>query len=130
MSIPTTLTVGEPLNIGWALNYKNGDPARFGSPGFFGPGGKVLVTGNVQLSGSWVGVLQPKGLVDQPGKLQPGKILKLPDGISDAAHTVQAGTVKVTPGSCSWTSRLRPARSWSTMTTPGWVTTRRPTGTS
>ncbi|WP_329089855.1 MULTISPECIES: hypothetical protein [unclassified Streptosporangium] len=97
VSIPTTLTVGEPLNIGWALNYKNGDPARFGSPGFFGPGGKVLVTGNVQLSGSWVGVLQPKGLVDQPGKLQPGKILKLPDGISDAAHTVQAGTVKVTP---------------------------------
>ncbi|WP_440070918.1 hypothetical protein [Streptosporangium sp. OZ121] len=97
VSIPTTLTVGEPLNIGWALNYKNGDPARFGSPGYFGPGGKVLVTGNVQVSGSWVGVLQPKGSVDQPGKLQPGKILKLPDGISDSAHTDRAGTLKVSP---------------------------------
>ncbi|MGS2643332.1 hypothetical protein [Streptosporangium sp. LJ11] len=97
VSIPTTLTVGEPLNIGWALNYKNGDPARFGSPGYFGPGGKVFVTGNVQVSGSWVGVLQPKGSVDQPGKLQPGKILKLPDGISDSAHTDRAGTLKVSP---------------------------------
>ena len=97
VSIPTTLTVGQPLNIGWALNYKNGDPARFGSPGYFGPGGKVLVTGNVQISGSWVGVLQPKGVVDQPGKLQPGKVLKLPDGISDSAHTDEAGTLKVSP---------------------------------
>ncbi|MER6825787.1 hypothetical protein ABT352_07350 [Streptosporangium sp. NPDC000563] len=97
VSIPTTLTVGEPLNIGWDLNYKNGDPARFGSPDYFGPGGKVLVTGNVQMSGSWIGVLQPKGVVDQPGKLQPGSILKLPEGISDAAHTDQPGTLKVSP---------------------------------
>ncbi len=97
VSIPTTLTVGEPLNIGWALNYKNGTPARFGSPGYFGLGGKVLVTGNVQLSGSWIGVLQPKGAVDQPGKLHPGKILKLPEGISDFAHTDRAGTVNVSP---------------------------------
>ncbi|MEU8382663.1 hypothetical protein [Streptosporangium sp. NPDC048865] len=97
VSIPTTLTVGQPLNIGWDLNYKNGDPARFGSPGYFGPGGKVLVTGNVQVSGSWVGVLQPKGVVDQPGKLQPGDILKLPEGISDSAHTDRAGTLKVSP---------------------------------
>ncbi|MEU4404257.1 hypothetical protein AB0F88_07025 [Streptosporangium sp. NPDC023963] len=97
VSIPTTLTVGEPLSIGWALNYKNNDPARFGSPGYFGPGGKVFVTGNVQLSGSWVGELQPKGFVEQPGKLQPGKILKLPDGISDSAHTDRAGTLKVSP---------------------------------
>lgn|GEM_PF-642471 len=97
VSIPTTLTVGEPLNIGWALNYKNDNPARFGSPDHFGPGSKVLVTGNAQVSGSWVGVLQPKGVVDQPGGLQPGGILRLPEGISDAAHTDQAGTLKVSP---------------------------------
>lgn len=95
VSIPTTLTVGEPLNIGWALNYNGA--SRFGSPDYFAPGGKVAVTGNVQLSGGWVGVLQPKGGTDQLGQLQPGKILRLPDGISDSAQTTRAGTVKVTP---------------------------------
>lgn len=96
VSIPTTLTVGEPLNIGWKLGYKQ-DPTRFGSPDFFAPGAKVLVTGNAQLSGSWVGVLQPKGSLDQPNQLQPGSILRLPEGISDSAHTDRAGTLKVSP---------------------------------
>ncbi|WP_406318864.1 hypothetical protein OHA77_16005 [Streptosporangium sp. NBC_01639] len=96
VTIPTTLTVGEPLNIGWKLGYQQG-ASRFGSPDYFAPGGKVKVTGNVQLSGGWVGTLKPIGAVDQPGQLQPGTPLKLPEGISDFAHTDQAGTVKVTP---------------------------------
>ncbi|MEU0479256.1 hypothetical protein ABZ260_08760 [Streptosporangium sp. NPDC006013] len=95
VSIPTTLTVGEPLNIGWALDYEGA--SRFGSPAYFAPGGKVTVTGDVQLTGSWTGVLQPKGSVDQPGQLQPGTPLELPKGISDSAHTSKEGTVRVTP---------------------------------
>ncbi|WP_433372466.1 hypothetical protein [Streptosporangium sp. CA-115845] len=95
VSIPTTLTVGEPLNIGWALDYEGA--SRFGSPAYFAPGGKATVTGDVQLTGSWTGVLQPKGSVDQPGQLQPGTPLELPKGISDSAHTSKEGTVRVTP---------------------------------
>ncbi|MET8050780.1 hypothetical protein ABZU75_24585 [Streptosporangium sp. NPDC005286] len=96
VSIPTTIKVGEPLNIGWKLGYKQ-DPTRFGSPDFFAPGSKVLVTGNAQLSGSWVGVLQPKGSLDQTNQLQPGSILRLPEGISDSAHIDRVGTLKVSP---------------------------------
>ncbi|MGW0591437.1 hypothetical protein [Streptosporangium sp. NPDC002607] len=96
VSIPTTLKVGEPLNIGWKLGYKQ-DPTRFGSPDYFAPGAKVKVTGNVKLSGIWTGILQPIGSVDQPNQLQPGTILRLPEGISDSAHTNVAGTLKVTP---------------------------------
>ncbi|GAA2865521.1 hypothetical protein GCM10010517_24880 [Streptosporangium fragile] len=96
VSIPTTLKVGEPLSIGWTLGYKQ-DPTRFGSPDYFAPGAKVKVTGEVQLSGIWTGVLQPIGIVEQPNQLQPGTILKLPETISDAAHTAKAGTLKVTP---------------------------------
>ncbi|WP_326819840.1 hypothetical protein [Streptosporangium sp. NBC_01756] len=97
VTIPTTLTVGEPLNIGWKLGYQQGTTSRFGSPSYFAPGAKVTVTGNVQLSGVWSGVLKPVGVMDQPGQLQVDTPLKLPEGISDSAHTDQAGTVKVTP---------------------------------
>ncbi|MBB2909387.1 hypothetical protein FHS43_000633 [Streptosporangium becharense] len=96
VSIPTTLKVGEPLSVGWKLGYMQ-DPTRFGSPDYFAPGAQVKVTGNVQLSGIWTGVLQPIGSVTQPNQLQPGTILKLPEGIADAAHTHAAGTLKVTP---------------------------------
>ncbi|MGV9600153.1 hypothetical protein ACWDR1_26195 [Streptosporangium sandarakinum] len=95
VSVPTTLTVGQPLNIGWKLGYLGN--ARFGSPGYFAPGAKVTATGTVALSGVWSGDLKPVGAVEQPRRLQPGDILKLPETISDFAHTDQAGTLKVTP---------------------------------
>ncbi|WP_031167408.1 hypothetical protein [Streptosporangium roseum] len=95
VTVPTTLSVGEPLNIGWALDYK--DASRFGSPDYFAPGGKVTATGNIELSGAWVGVLKPVGSAEQSGQLEPGTILELPTNISDSAHTEEAGTVKVTP---------------------------------
>ncbi|MFI7044104.1 hypothetical protein [Streptosporangium sandarakinum] len=95
VSVPTTLTVGQPLNIGWKLGYLGN--ARFGSPGFFAPGAAVTATGTVALSGVWSGGLKPVGAVEQPRQLQPGTILKLPETISDFAHTDQAGTLKVTP---------------------------------
>ncbi|MEU6742676.1 hypothetical protein [Streptosporangium sandarakinum] len=95
VSVPTTLTVGQPLNIGWKLGYLG--TARFGSPGYFAPGATVTATGTVALSGVWSGDLKPVGAVEQPRRLQPGDILKLPETISDFAHTDQAGTLKVTP---------------------------------
>ncbi|GAB2486676.1 hypothetical protein GCM10027187_62740 [Streptosporangium sandarakinum] len=95
VSVPTTLTVGQPLNIGWKLGYLGN--ARFGSPGYFAPGAAVTATGTVGLSGVWSGALKPVGAAEQPHQLQPGTILKLPETISDFAHTDQAGTLKVTP---------------------------------
>ncbi|MEV0967086.1 hypothetical protein [Microtetraspora glauca] len=95
VTIPTTLNVGDPLNIGWDLNYK--DVTRFGAPALLPNGGKIEVTGNVQLSGAWEGVLKPMGNVDQEAPLVKGSPLKLPEGISDFAHTDRVGVVKVTP---------------------------------
>ncbi|MEV7005379.1 hypothetical protein [Streptosporangium sp. NPDC051022] len=95
LSVPTTLTVGEPLNVKWALGYK-GDPTRFGSPDYFAKGGKVTVTGNVQLAGVWNGILQPSGSEDQP-ELRADDVLKLPESISDSAHTDRVGKLKITP---------------------------------
>ncbi|WP_067174738.1 hypothetical protein [Microtetraspora niveoalba] len=95
VTIPTTLNVGEPLNIGWKLNYK--DVTRFGAPALLPQGGKIEVTGNIQLQDAWIGVLKPMGAVDQPEAMVKGSPLKLPEGISDFAHTDRAGTVKVTP---------------------------------
>ncbi|MFF0578519.1 hypothetical protein [Streptosporangium saharense] len=95
VSVPTTLTVGQPLNVQWALGYK-GDAARFGSPDYFAAGGKATVTGNVQLSGVWNGILQPSGSVEQ-AELGKDEILKLPESISDSAHTNRAGKLRVTP---------------------------------
>ncbi|MFB9878257.1 hypothetical protein ACFFMN_09975 [Planobispora siamensis] len=96
VSIPTTLSVGQPLSIGWAIGYKPGT-SRFGSPDYFAAQGKVSVIGNLQLSGGWIGVLQPTGSLTQAGPLQPGTVLELPPSISDSAHTDRAAKVRITP---------------------------------
>ncbi|MFF4773225.1 hypothetical protein ACFY05_10240 [Microtetraspora fusca] len=95
VTIPTVVNVGEPLNVGWELNYR--DVTRFGAPARLPKGGKIEVTGNIQLSGAWEGVLKPKGSVDQPEAMVKGSPLDLPKGISDFAHIDRAGTLKVTP---------------------------------
>ncbi|MFD0885659.1 hypothetical protein ACFQ08_13980 [Streptosporangium algeriense] len=95
VTVPTTLTVGEPLNVKWTLGYK-GDPGRFGSPDYFAAGGKVTVTGHAQLSGVWNGILLPSGSMEQP-ELSKDGVLKLPESISDSAHTDRAGKLRVTP---------------------------------
>jgi hypothetical protein len=96
VTIPTTLAVGDRLNIGWALNYTN-DGTRFGSPDYFAAGGRVTATGTVALSGGWNGELKPTGVADQPDALQPGIPLALPALISDSAATDRAAEVRVKP---------------------------------
>lgn len=96
LTVPTTLNVGDPLNVEWKLNYK--DATRLGAPALLPNGGRVEVTGRVNINGAWIGQLQPKGFVDQPGAMVKGSPLKLPDGISDFGHTEREGTVKVRPG--------------------------------
>lgn len=95
LTIPTTLNVGDPLNVSWKLAYR--DQSRFGSPGRFPAGATVSVLGNIKLTNGWVGVLQPKGSVTQGDPLIPGTPLTLPEGISDFAHTDRPGTVRLTP---------------------------------
>ncbi|MGI5485784.1 hypothetical protein [Microtetraspora malaysiensis] len=95
VTIPTVVNVGDPLNVGWELNYR--DVTRFGAPARLPEGGKIEVTGNIQLTGAWEGVLKPKGSVDQPEAMVKGSPLNLPEGISDFAHIDRAGTLKVTP---------------------------------
>jgi hypothetical protein len=97
VTIPTTLNVGDRLNIGWNLHYK-GDGTRFGSPDYFAEGARVTATGTVRLSGGWNGTLKPTGALDQPNALQPGTPLKLPELMSDSAATDRAAEVRVKPG--------------------------------
>ncbi|MEV5744355.1 hypothetical protein ACIG5D_31595 [Microbispora rosea] len=96
LTVPTTLNVGDPLNVSWKLGYK--DATRLGAPALLPNGGRVEVTGRVNLSGSWIGQLQPKGFVDQPGAMVKGTPLKLPEGIADFAYTDREGTLTVKPG--------------------------------
>ncbi|WP_432929651.1 hypothetical protein ACQPZZ_05825 [Microbispora sp. CA-135349] len=96
LTVPTTLNVGDPLNVEWKLNYK--DATRLGAPARLPDGGRIEVTGRVNLSGAWIGQLQPKGSVDQPGAMIKGTPLKLPDGIADFAYTDREGTLTVKPG--------------------------------
>ncbi|WP_285785469.1 hypothetical protein [Microbispora sp. NBRC 16548] len=96
LTVPTTLNVGDPLTVAWKLGYK--DATRFGAPARLPNGGRTEVTGRVNLTGSWIGQLQPKGSVDQPGAMIKGTPLKLPDGIADFAYTDREGTLTVKPG--------------------------------
>lgn len=95
VTIPTTLNVGDPLNISWRLAYKN--QSRFGSPARFAEGARISIIGNMKMTGDWVGILQPKGYLDQTTPLVKGTPLVLPEGISDFAHLDVPGTVKITP---------------------------------
>lgn len=108
LTVPTTLNVGDPLNVEWKLNYK--DATRLGSPAYMPNGGRIDVTGRANISGSWIGQLQPKGTVDQSGPMDKGTPLNLPVGISDFGHTDRAGTVTVRPGNTLFVD-FRPAAS-------------------
>ncbi len=96
LTVPTTLNVGDPLNVSWKLGYK--DATRFGAPAYMPSGGRIDVAGRVNLTDGWVGQLQPKGTVEQPGPIDKGTPLKLPAGISDFAYTDREGTVTLRPG--------------------------------
>ncbi|MEU7690794.1 hypothetical protein [Microbispora hainanensis] len=108
LTVPTTLNVGDPLNVEWKLNYK--DATRFGSPAYMPNGGRIDVIGRANISGGWDGQLQPKGTVEQAGPLDKGVPLDLPVGISDFGHTDRAGTVTVRPGKTLFVD-FRPAAS-------------------
>ncbi|WP_327043650.1 hypothetical protein OG320_17805 [Microbispora sp. NBC_01189] len=96
LTVPTTLNVGDPLNVGWNLAYR--DATRFGAPALLPNGGRIYATGEVNLSDGWKGQLQPVGNVDQAGAMKKGTPLTLPTTISDFAYTTRAGTVTVKPG--------------------------------
>ncbi|WP_169953229.1 hypothetical protein [Microbispora sp. H11081] len=96
LTVPTTLKVGDPLNVAWNLGYR--DATRFGAPTLLPNGGRIYVTGEVNLSDGWQGQLQPVGNVDQDGPMKKGTPLNLPSTISDFAYTTRAGTVTLKPG--------------------------------
>ncbi|MGI5161307.1 hypothetical protein [Microbispora sp. CA-102843] len=96
LTVPTTLKVGDPLNVAWNLAYR--DATRFGAPTLLPNGGRIYVTGEVNLSDGWQGQLQPVGNIDQAGSMKKGTPLDLPSTISDFAYTTRAGTVTVKPG--------------------------------
>lgn len=96
LTVPTTLTVGQPLAVSAVLWYKQNSP-KFRSPDYFGPGATVTATANVQLSGGWQGILQPTGPLEQENALIPGTELTLPTQLADAAATDRAAEVRITP---------------------------------
>ncbi|MFF4198631.1 hypothetical protein [Nonomuraea sp. NPDC001831] len=95
LTFATDLVVGDPLNFTWKLDYA--DHGRLQSPGYFAPGANVHATGNVELTSSWQGILQPKGSVEQKGKLRPDGELSLPESLNDPGLIDKVGTIKVTP---------------------------------
>ncbi|WP_182879612.1 MULTISPECIES: hypothetical protein [unclassified Microbispora] len=96
LTVPTTLNVKDPLNVAWNLAYR--DATRFGAPTLLPNGGRIYVTGEVNLSDGWQGQLQPVGSIDQTEAMKKGTPLTLPTTISDFAYTTRAGTVTVKPG--------------------------------
>ncbi|MFG1862074.1 hypothetical protein [Microbispora bryophytorum] len=96
LTVPTTLNVGDPLNVEWKLNYQ--DTTRLGAPVRLPNGGRTEVTGRVNIDGAWIGQLEPKGFVEQSKAMVKGSPLRLPDGISDSGHTEREGTVTIRPG--------------------------------
>ncbi|MEV6040592.1 hypothetical protein AB0L65_56460 [Nonomuraea sp. NPDC052116] len=95
LTFATDLVVGDPLNFTWKLHYAN--DSRLQSPGYFPEGGQVHGTGNVQLTSSWQGILQPKGSADPEGPLRPDGHLSLPETMNDPGLTDKPGTITVTP---------------------------------
>ncbi|MFF4619354.1 hypothetical protein [Nonomuraea jabiensis] len=95
LTFATDLVVGDPLNFTWKLHYAN--DGRLQSPGYFPAGGQVHGTGNVQLTSSWQGILQPKGSADPEGSLRPDGYLSLPETMNDPGLTDKPGTITVTP---------------------------------
>ncbi|WP_188197010.1 hypothetical protein [Nonomuraea sp. SYSU D8015] len=96
LTFATDLTVGDPLNFAWKLNY-TGDGSRLQSPGYFGEGAQVHATGNVELKSNWVGILQPRGSADPEGPLRPDLPLGLPPMLNDPGLTNRPGTIRITP---------------------------------
>ncbi|MFI7705664.1 hypothetical protein [Nonomuraea sp. NPDC049480] len=96
LTFATDLMVGDPLNFAWSLNY-TGDGSRLQAPGYFGTGGQVHATGNVELRSSWVGILQPRGSSDPEDALRPDDPLGLPPMLNDPGLTNKAGKIRITP---------------------------------
>ncbi|SDK99277.1 hypothetical protein SAMN05421874_11431 [Nonomuraea maritima] len=97
LTFATDLSVGDPLNLTWKLAYAD-DPRRLQAPGYFGEGGEVHAKGNVTHRSSWQGILQPRGVSDSHGPLEPDDTLMLPEMINDPGQVGRAGTISLTPG--------------------------------
>lgn len=95
LTFATDLVVGDPLNFTWKLHYA--DATQLQSPGYFPKGAVVHATGNVQLTSSWQGILQPKGTATQAKELRPDSYLSLPESITDPGLIDKVGTITVTP---------------------------------
>ncbi|MEU7898366.1 hypothetical protein AB0B45_36580 [Nonomuraea sp. NPDC049152] len=91
----TDLVVDGGLDLKWSLEYK--DASRFTSPGFYAGGAQMYVMGNVQITGSWQGILQPTGATKIDESLQLDKPLALPAGISDPGLITRSGVIKIEP---------------------------------
>ncbi|WP_157099702.1 hypothetical protein [Microbispora sp. ATCC PTA-5024] len=95
LTLQTALAVGQPLDVRWGVAYRDG--TRFLSPGLFQPGARLSATGVSGISGDlWNGELNSLGYKDQ-ALLQNGGPIELPELISGAVSTTQAGTLELVP---------------------------------
>lgn len=95
LTLQTALGVGQPLDVRWGVAYRDG--TRFLSPELLQPGARLSATGTVGVNGAmWNGQLDSLGSKDQE-LLADGGPLALPELISGAVSTTEAGTIEIIP---------------------------------
>ncbi|MFF5211571.1 hypothetical protein [Streptosporangium sp. NPDC000396] len=92
LSIPQSIQLGNPLEVGWALS-----ESPLVSPGDYGAGATLAATGTVGISGLWDGTLNSSGVKDLAALKKDDK-LEFPAIAVGSAATAKLGDVKVKPG--------------------------------
>ncbi|MET8145954.1 hypothetical protein ABZU32_37095 [Sphaerisporangium sp. NPDC005288] len=93
VSIPTSVRVGERIPLEWKVLTES----PLFSSAKFPSGGRLSITGRVNVTGLLQGDLDSTGSKDE-GELAPGARLELPAGLSGSVATSKEGKLSITPG--------------------------------
>ncbi|SFI17002.1 hypothetical protein SAMN05216275_101469 [Streptosporangium canum] len=105
LSIPQSIQLGKPLEVGWALS-----ESPFVSPGNYATTSQLAATGTVGISGLWDGTLDSSGTKDF-ATLKNGDKLELPAMSIGSAATGKEGEIKVKPGNLKFSFSFTPPES-------------------
>ncbi|MCG5217096.1 hypothetical protein [Streptosporangium sp. KLBMP 9127] len=95
VTAPTTMTVGQPIDIKWDIKYR--DQTGFIAPGELPAGGKLSADGALRISGPWKGRDLAQGTADQDA-LPVGTKLTLPSLVTGDIGATSPGEITIRPG--------------------------------